>query len=164
MKPVLFCLALIASIAHALPGDRALPIQVLQADRSEWDNQAGQVSYFGNVVVVQGALRIEAEQLIVSSQEIDGRQQASLIEASGEPAYFRDQLNEGEAAIEIWGNTLTYQISPETITAIGDARVHKGCNRQASPEIIYDGQADTLTTKQVTGTVLPGLTDGSDCE
>ncbi|WP_158584146.1 lipopolysaccharide transport periplasmic protein LptA [Salinibius halmophilus] len=164
MRAVLLSLIVISSTSLALESDRSLPINILQADRSEWDNQANEVRYFGNVIVVQGELRIEADSLVVRSEDINGTATVSNIIATGTPAYYRDLLNPNESPMELWGNTLTYQVSPERILAEGDARMQKGCNQQQSPTIEYDGENQKLITGKVSGSVLPGLADGTDCE
>lgn len=164
MKAALLLLIALSSAALALESDRSLPIEIVQADRSEWDNKANEARYFGSVIVVQGELRIESDTLIVSTEEIDGELVFSRMLATGSPAYYRDRLNIDEAPIELWGNELSYQVAPERIIATGNAKMKKGCNRQQSPTIEYDGENQRLITGKVSGSVLPGLADGTDCE
>lgn len=163
MKPVFFILIALSSLASALESDRDLPIEIIQADRSEWDNKANETRYFGDVIVVQGELRIESQTLVVKTELINGQQELSKITATGSPAYYRDLIKLDEAPMELWGETLEYIITPEQITATGNAKIKKGCNRQESPRIQYDGTNERLITDKVTGSVLPGLADGTNC-
>jgi lipopolysaccharide export system protein LptA len=61
-------LSLFAALTQALPEDRDLPMRIT-ADKAERDDISGVTIYTGNVVLIQGTLKLESEKLTIYHAE-----------------------------------------------------------------------------------------------
>lgn len=83
----IFALSLVllsAGTANALPEDRSQPVHI-SADSAVQENTT--VTYRGNVIITQGSLRVDADQVVV--YHAAGKVQK--IVATGKPAHFQQQ-------------------------------------------------------------------------
>lgn len=84
---LLLCMPVLATT-----NDREQPIHVT-ADTLEIDDQAGQSIYQGNVLMVQGTIRIESDKLVVIQDE---QQQLDHFRMWGNPVRFKQLNNRNE--------------------------------------------------------------------
>ena len=75
-----------ASLVQALPDDRQQPISI-ESDYAERNNTTGSTVYRGNVVISQGSVMIEADQIILHMKN----NKISHIECDGKPASYREK-------------------------------------------------------------------------
>lgn len=75
-----------ASLAQALPDDRQQSISI-ESDYAERNDKTGSTVYRGNVVISQGSVMIEADQIILHMKN----NKISHIECDGKPASYREK-------------------------------------------------------------------------
>lgn len=111
---------------------RDLPIH-LQADHVTLDDRAGVSTYRGNVVLTQGELRVEADEVRV---ETAGREVVRML-ATGAPAHFQD-TPVGQPTIYADATSVEYRARDGLVILVGDARLRQGEDRVAGHRIEYD--------------------------
>ncbi len=100
----------------ALPDDDQQPIHI-QANSAERDERKGITTYTGNVIISQGSLVIEADKIIIYSQDND----ISRIIATGKPAHFQQKPKPEKAVIHARGNTIRFFIDKGHVQLINNA-------------------------------------------
>ncbi len=150
----------LSQASDAAPADpylaqRALPIAI-EADSAEQDEQSGLTVYRGNVTMMQGSLRIEANEIQFQSAQSDGNGKRKLnrVAASGDPAVFshRETIEEevvaqaleidylpadgkvvmqGDASLvqqasSVRGDRIEYFISEKKVRAAADPQTSSG--------------------------------------
>lgn len=140
-------LALAAVLALALApgvgareGDREQPATI-EADRAEIDRASGASRYYGDVVFVQGTLRITGDTLSVRAP--DGVVQWA--ETHGEPARVRQETDAGRV-VRARGRHIEYDADARLVTLTGDAVLLRGGEHFAAEKIRY-----WLDTERVEG-------------
>lgn len=104
--------------ALALPDDRNQPVHI-SADSALQENNT--VTYRGNVIVVQGSLRVEADSVVV--HHLTGKVQK--IVATGNPAHFQQQPEATGGMIKATAATLVYYQSENRFELLQDALVER---------------------------------------
>lgn len=115
------------------------------------DQTTGRAVFIGNVVIVQGDLRIAAERVEVIYPETDGQQNVQEVLASGGVLVTR-----GEDAAE--GNEARYDIVAALLTMTGDVIVTQGATTIGGEEMVIDMTTGNGT---VSGRVRTVLTPGA---
>lgn len=124
LRPLLLLSLLpwLPGMTWALSSDSRQPIEIV-SDRAEFDDNNASAHYYGNVVVTQGSLRIEANDLLL----ISDKGSVTEVRASGSPARFHQQLDgqeplmmEGEAA------SVSYLAKSRQLELKGAARLRQG--------------------------------------
>ncbi len=123
----------------ALESDRYQPISI-QADEAQLSESQGLATYTGNVELQQGSLKIQCDQLIVSSDETGVNQ----IEAIGKPAHFEQKTATTDPKLEANAHRITYLTSKDKVLLKTNARVQQGDNLFEGDLITYD-----LNTQQL---------------
>lgn len=129
--------------AGALESDSAQEITI-QSDRAEFDRKAGTATYSGNVILQQGTLRIDAEQITLFS---DDRQKLTRSVASGSPALFQQQMEADKGLTKAKGNKIVYHPSARTITLNESASLEQEGNFFSGDRILYDIASDSVSAK-----------------
>ncbi len=137
---LLFLAALLSSGAFALSSDREQPIQI-EADKATLDNIKMIVLYKGNVIIVQGSIRINADSVTLNYTQ---KQEIEKVVAMGKPAFFRQRLDGGDE-IKAKAQEMEYDAFSNTLYLKRDAELRKGkggTNTYSSraPRITYDTQ------------------------
>lgn len=138
-RSVLISSLLLSGALVALPGDRDLPIDVV-ADRNQGNLRANIMTYTGNVVITQGTLRIEGQEVVVYRN--DNNEISRLIASGTEPAWVADQFDINEPITRLEGKTVTYDAETGVITAQGKARLQQGRNVATAHFIRYNQETD----------------------
>jgi len=135
---------LLAAPLQAAEDGQREPVTI-EADGAVFDEQKGQSTYSGHVVVTQGGLQIRADQVTVYAED----DQLSRIVASGEPVRFR-QRREGEEDILGEARRLDYRVEGERETLLleDQAWLSQGGNRFSGQRIDYDLQQERITAAQ----------------
>ena len=120
--------------AQALDSDRYQPIDV-SADSAVLDDKAGKATYRGNVLLTQGTLKIEADQLTI---EAGAEGKVEKVIATGDLAYFEQIPNPDDKPIEARANTVEYYVAREKVILIENARVVQNDNLFEGNIIEYD--------------------------
>lgn len=103
-------LSLFAARAQALPEDRDLPMRIT-ADKAERDEISGVTIYTGNVVLVQGTLKLESEKLTIYHAEEEPRE----IIAEGNPAKMEQRPELDKAIMYARARVITYYKAEERV-------------------------------------------------
>ena len=128
----LIVLALTANTL-ALPDDQYQQIEI-QADSAIHHEKTGLTSYSGNVIMKQGSLIVEAENVTVS---ISPDKKSTDLFAIGTPAKFQQQPEPDKPPIIAEANNINYQVEISKIELIGNARLQQGESQIKSDKIIY---------------------------
>lgn len=133
-----------AGQAHALSSDREKPATI-EADEVEFDFRTGERTYTGDVVVVQGTLRITGDKMVIQyDQETEQIKEAT---AWGNPATFKQRPDGKDQDVYGEGQTIVMDQINNELTLLEDASMTQGGNTASGREIIYDMSADKMTVK-----------------
>jgi len=126
-------------VAEALPEDREKPIQI-EADSAELDQNAGVITYSGNVVVVQGTMRLTADtgKIFLEAGEFQ------RMEALGSPTTFRYQPDVDKEVIDGEGRRVEYNVETGKVTVNDNARFTQGQDVFTGDFIEYDLATDVI--------------------
>ncbi len=119
--------------ARALPEDANQPIQI-EAQRAEYDQNAGTVIYSGGVEAVQGTMRVTADRMTVETRD----QKVVRITATGSPARYQQQLEADQGEVKARARTIVYHTQEERVHLQRDAYLEQGGNEIAGELIEYD--------------------------
>ena len=122
-----------AGPAAALQSDKDQPLD-LEADSAEIDEAKGVSVYTGNVVAIQGSMRLEADRLRI----FHTGSKAERIEAEGKPAKFQQLTEDSPEPVKARGLRMEYKLDSEELILIGDAVVIQGKDTFQSDRITYD--------------------------
>lgn len=126
----------------ALPSDRNATITV-EADRAQINEKTGITDYQGSVIIKQGTMLIEAEQVTIHST--DG--QANKIICIGEPAHYQQQPNPEDGLVNAYANTIKYFLDTENITLIKNASLEQQGSTLKGDHINYDLKAELVEAR-----------------
>lgn len=132
-------LALVSgSGALALSTDRNQPINI-EADRAEADNAKRITTYYGDVIITQGTLKITGDTVTI---EYDDQDRLTKLVSEGTPARFR-QLPDGKADVPknyqvAHASRMEYYARDDLIVLLGDAVYGQGGDQVAAERIVYD--------------------------
>lgn len=120
--------------AWALKEDAQQPL-FIEADDVEVREVDGVSVYVGNVRVDQGSMRLLADHVTVYHRE---DRQPRLIIALGEPAKYKQLLDNNQGEVQAFGKRMEYDADKDELILIGDGLLIQGVDRLASERIIYD--------------------------
>ncbi|WP_235836218.1 lipopolysaccharide transport periplasmic protein LptA [Agarivorans sp. Toyoura001] len=117
-------LALAASLFILSWGSQALEDDfnkqiIVDADRQQVNIKENRVTFYNNVVVTQGSIKMHAEELSVIGSEEKG---SEVMIAKGEPATFYQLLDSGKP-IEAEANEVRYDLKTQTLTLTNNAQL-----------------------------------------
>lgn len=132
----------------ALSSDRDKPIQI-EADQADINERTGISVYTGNVIIVQGSLKITANILTVSAK--DGAFQKMI--STGNPATFRQRPDGKDEDVTGEGQRIEYFGSRDTVYFYDNAKLEQTGSTFRSDRIVYDILNDKINA---------GITSGED--
>lgn len=132
----------------ALSSDRDKPIQI-EADQATINDKTGISVYTGNVVVVQGSMRITANILTVYSKDRSFQKMIS----TGNPATFRQRPDGKDEDVAGEGKRIEYFGSRDTVYFYDNAKLEQAGSTFRSNHIVYDILNDKVNA---------GITSGDD--
>ncbi len=132
---VFTALLVVSHFALALKSDADKAVYI-DSNTASYDDQKGVSIYTGNVITVQGSLRIKSDKLVVHLNEGD----IEKMVFTGKPTKFRQLVGEGKE--ELHGEALTgeYYPSSNKLVLIEKAIVSQGSKSTKSKLIIYDSK------------------------
>jgi lipopolysaccharide export system protein LptA len=142
-------LGLFAPIANALPEDQQQPIRVT-ADNAVQENNT--VTYRGNVVVVQGTIKIAADQVLIYHDK--GKLQKAV--ATGKPVRFQEQPDAKGGLMTGQAGTLIYYNTDQRVELIQDALVDRDQSTLRGQRIEYLMGSKTLRADGAATNSQPG--------
>ncbi len=126
-------IGLMQSTAWGLASDAEQPI-VIDSDTASYDDKADISIYTGNVISVQGSIKVHSDKLVVYFVEGE----ADKLVFTGNKAKFRQKPNEGDE--DITGEALTGEYYPKKnlLILINEGTVWQGNTTYSSDYIQYD--------------------------
>ncbi len=121
---------LTASLASALPEDQQQPIHIT-ADSAVQENNM--VTYRGNVVIVQGSIKIAADQVVLYHDQ--GKLQRAV--ATGKPVQFQEQPDTNGGLITGHAGTVIYYSVEQRVELLQDALVDRDQSTLKGQRIEY---------------------------
>ncbi|KRW81939.1 lipopolysaccharide transport periplasmic protein LptA [Marinobacter sp. P4B1] len=141
--PALLAAALmLAAPAMAFDMDSNTPIQV-SADSARLDDSAGVATYTGEVELVQGRTRLEAQRVVLYRDD----QGLSRIEASGSPAHYRQPSREGEGMTNASALNITWAAKDNQLTFERQAVIEQAGNTFKGDVIHYNTVSRVVTAE-----------------
>jgi lipopolysaccharide export system protein LptA len=138
----MFIGVLLATDAVALATDSQQPIEI-QADFAELDDQEGKTIYVGNVVVIQGSIKMTGDKLKVNFSE---ERDLEDVYIEGRPAYFKQTPDSGED-VEGEGLLIEYHAQKSLLHLIQKARLTQGERLFEGDRINYDTAKSVITAR-----------------
>lgn len=125
--------------AWALRSDRKQPIDI-KADRVVVDQRAHTSHYIGNVHLVQGSLKIVADDVMVYM--LNGKLNKIII--TGNPARFQQKPGNGKDLVTSQAQNMEYLANQERLLLRHNAQVNQGPNHFRGEFIEYDTLTSTV--------------------
>ena len=128
--------------------DGSEPVEVT-ADTLRVDQDGGTAVFSGSVVVIQGTLRLAAEEVGVEYETTDSGGQGDIDQmvATGDVV-----LTSGDDAAE--GQSAIYRVADGTVTMTGDVLLTQGPSTLAGQKLVLDLEAGTGTMEGRVRTIL----------
>lgn len=125
-----------------LESDRNQPADI-EADDTTIDFRTGKRTFIGNVIVIQGSLRIKADKVIANYKE------GQIINATawGKVARFKSRPDGKPDDVEGSAEKIFVNQQNNTLTLTGKARLKQGYNTADGETIVYNMANDTLKIK-----------------
>ena len=133
---------LLSADVLALKADREKPADI-EADDTTIDFKTGKRTFIGNVLVVQGSLRIKADKVIAN---YEGGQLVNAT-AWGKLARFKSRPDGKPDDVEGAAEKIFVNQANNTLTLFKRATLKQGFNTAAGEEILYNMANDTLKIK-----------------
>jgi lipopolysaccharide export system protein LptA len=141
-KVLALILLMVPVLSFGIDPNSKEPIEI-ESDRATLDDKTGSSTYTGSVIISQGQSRLEADYIIVNSQD---RKISSII-ATGSPAHFVQQSEENSTSTHGYGNSISYSTEQESLTFKGNARLIQAENSFSGEEIEYDVTKKAIKAK-----------------
>ncbi len=145
---VLLAALVVPDGARALSTDREQPIEI-EADFAELDDEEGTTVYIGNVVVVQGSIRMTGDRLRVNFTPERELKDAYL---EGRLATFKQTPDEGKEDVEGEAINIEYHALENMIYLIEKAKVTQGERLTQGHRINYDTERSIVTVRSARAT------------
>ncbi len=117
----LLIISALTTAAHALDSDRDQPVN-LEADHATYNQQTGVTVYSGNVIITQGTIRIQADNVIAN---LDANRSIKDVTATGKPAKFQQKISPDKGIAYGEGNQVFYDAALSQITLTGRAKINQ---------------------------------------
>ena len=136
-------LVFVCSRCLALSTDSQQPIEI-EADFAELDDEEGTTVYVGNVIVIQGSIRMTGNRLRVNFTEDRDLKDAYL---EGQPATFKQTPDNSPDDIEGEALLIEYHALKNFLYLIEKAKVTQGERLFAGHRINYDTAKSIITAR-----------------
>ncbi|AUH50210.1 lipopolysaccharide transport periplasmic protein LptA [Chromobacterium sp. ATCC 53434] len=128
-----------SALAQAEQADRNKPLEITSDNGCTMDQIKGVSVCTGNVVVVQGTLRLNADK-VVATQDKQGNQ---TLQATGRIVTFRQKMDNNGGWVEGQSSKLDYNSAAHSAVLTGNARVKRNGDLAIGTVITYDTQNET---------------------
>jgi len=122
--------------AFALNTDRDQPLEI-EADEASIDDAKGETIYSGNVIVVQGTLRLQANKVVLT---YDKKKQVDLIRADGTPARFKQRPDGKKYDVKASANIMEFKIKKDILNLRVNAKITQGKDTFTGENITYEAK------------------------
>lgn len=133
-KLLIGLLALLPSLAIALPSDRDQPINI-EADHAQLDDEQGITQYKGRAILTQGTLRIDGD---IITFYYDQNRQLIKVVAQGKMAKYQQIQKLGEEPVKAQALQMEYQAGVQKIDLLGQGFIWQNGSKISGNRIEYD--------------------------
>ena len=133
-KLLIGLLALLPSLAVALPSDRDKPISI-EADHAQLDDELGITQYRGRAILTQGTLRIDGD---IITFYYDKNKQLTKVVAQGKMAKYQQVQKPGEDPVKAEALQMEYHAGGQKIHLLGQGFVWQNGSKFSGNRIEYD--------------------------
>ena len=155
---LIFCLLLSTwSLGvQAQKGDAEQPIQI-EADEANLDHIKQITNYTGNVIVVQGSLRLEADSISVSYNDKRQLKKLIAISSSKKLAHFQQKMDGNKTPVHAYAKKITYAAAKQQMVLEKQAKVIQMGNEFKGTYIVYDSKRNRIKANKgrVSATIQP---------
>jgi lipopolysaccharide export system protein LptA len=130
---LIILLASLPFAAQALEEDVNKPIEV-EADSVEIDEGSGKSIYKGNVILIQGSIRLAADRITIIQHDTKSDQ----IIAVGRPAVLTQKPANGKKPVKGHSKRMEYSVDSDILYLIGNATLIQDQDTFKSDRIAYD--------------------------
>lgn len=134
--------AAISLCAWSLPSDRQQTIEI-ESNSAEYNEQAGLMVYSGNVIIRQGTMMIEADQVDVVSAD----NKVERIICTGNPASYRQQMATEGGPVIARAARIDYLLNRSQINLKGDASLNRDGTLIKGDSIEFDLKKETWSAR-----------------
>ncbi len=139
MPLLILLLGLISPLSWALSTDKDQPVSI-EADSVDIDEATETAIYHGNVILIQGSLKLNASRVVVHNFQSDN----ARIVATGKQVKFSQQQDDNGPPIKGRANKAEYGINSARLELSGNASLAKDKNTFKNDRIIYDREKATV--------------------
>lgn len=125
--------------AFGLESDKQQPVHI-ESSQAEADYKKGTTTYTGDVLLTQGSLKIQADQLIIYR----GTQGVQSVIAKGLPARFQQQPFIDKPPVYANALTITYDLANEVLLLDGDVQIELDGSTHQGARYEYNLQSQML--------------------
>ncbi len=137
---ILLSLLALPLTVSAKKGDGDQPIHV-SADRVIINQQKQESTYSGDVVIIQGTMRLDADLVTIYGT----RDKAEKLVAFGRPAHYRqDPDNPQDGEISAHADQIEYITSSELVTLLGKANIQQKNDQFSGERIVYNARTEQV--------------------
>ncbi|RKF15916.1 lipopolysaccharide transport periplasmic protein LptA [Alginatibacterium sediminis] len=152
----------LSSAVFGLESDSSQPIEV-DADRQKLEMQKNLVTFYDNVIAVQGSILIKSDKLVVQGSEPSGNE---TMVAYGNPATFYQMMDDGKP-VNAKAQELHYDLATKVITLIDRAEIKQIDSTVNGDKIVYEIESQEMVAtgnknSRVKTVFLPSQVDGSN--
>jgi lipopolysaccharide export system protein LptA len=130
---VLTATVLIPTLGWTLSDDAQQPVNI-SADNARFDEKAGEAMYRGNVVVIQGTLKVQGDTLTLRVDEQGALTTARTI---GKPARYQQRTDPTKGLVNATANEIEFDHRTGTLVLIGNALLKQDGTSFSGPRIVY---------------------------
>ena len=131
--------------AHALSLESDANAEItIQSDRANFDRKTGIAIYIGNVILQQGTLLINADEITLYS---DQNQQLNKAVAKCKPAHFQQQMKGDKGLTKAQGHLITYMTQDKKVSLLTEAVLEQEGNSFSGNYINYNIINEQITAK-----------------
>lgn len=117
----------------ALPEDVEQPVNI-SADNARFDEKAGEAVYRGNVVVIQGTLKIQGDTLTL---RVDDQGALTTARTLGKPARYQQRTDPAKGLVNATADEIQFDHRNGSIVLIGNALLKQDGASFSGPRIVY---------------------------
>lgn len=140
--PALLATVFFAGQAAAFDPDSNQPIRVT-ADSARLDEGLGIAIYTGDVKLIQGEARLEADEVELQRNN----QGIQRIEATGSPAHYFQPARGQQKATDASARSIVWSAEDDIVTLRKQARIQQGASEFRGDVIQYDARQRIVTAK-----------------
>lgn len=155
--PVFLWLLQAVQPAYSLENDALQPIQI-SADSAEFNPGQGVAVYRGQVEIVRGSLRVQAEEITLY-QNSSGQLERAVAISRIKPVHLQQKPAEQDPVVHAYAMRIEYFAAENSVLLLEQAQLENGRDRFTGDEIRYNLKSRII---QARGRSLPALDQEPD--